>query len=220
MFDALHSENVVAAWESPTDSMIKLLCGLYPPTGGELCIDGQAVNEQHPDHLRQRIAVLLQDASAFELTLRENLQLGHPSPPGEEALWQALELVGLGERVRSLPLGLDSPWSRRLQGGVDWSVGEARRIVLARELARNCDVLLLDEPFASLDGQTAAGVATWLAQQPRDRTLVLVDHRGPALGCVDKVIWLDQGRIVTVGTPRQLARQPRFAQQFPEWQHG
>ncbi len=205
---------------SGKSTLIKLLCGLYAPTRGDLCIDEQAVSAQHPDHLRQRLSVLLQDAAAFELTLRDNLQLGHPSPPSDAALLQALDLVGLGERVRSLPLGLDSPWSRRLQGGVDWSIGEARRIVLARALSHPGDALLLDEPFASLDGKTAAGIATWLAEQPRHRTLVLVDHRGPALRCVDRAIWLDQGGIVAIGTPKELAGHPRFAEQFPDWQTG
>lgn len=205
---------------SGKSTLIKLLCGLYAPTRGNLCIDGQTLGAQHPDHLRQRLSVLLQDASAFELTLRENLQLGHASPPNEDALFEALDLVGLGERVRSLPLGLDSPWSRRLQGGVDWSIGEARRIVLARALSRTSDALLLDEPFASLDGKTAAGIAAWLAAQPRHRTMVLVDHRGPALRCVDRAIWLDQGGIVAIGTPNQLAQHPRFEEQFPDWQAG
>lgn len=208
---------VIGANGSGKSTLIKLLCGLYATTHGQACIDEEPIQTLHPDRLRQRVAVLLQDASAFELTLRENLQLGHPSPPDDDALLRALDLVGLGERVRSLPLGLDSPWSRRLQGGVDWSVGEARRIVLARALSRSSDVLLLDEPFASLDGKTAAQVADWLAGQPRDRTLVLVDHRGPAFRCVDRAIWLDQGRLVAIGTPEEVSSHPRFSEQFPDW---
>lgn len=203
---------------SGKSTLIKLLCGLYAPSRGQLAIDAQRLDQPDPESLRRRLAVLLQDASAFELTLRGNLQLGHMTPPDDEQLWQALDLVGLGERVRSLPLGLDTPWSRRLAGGVDWSIGEARRIVLARTLARTCDALLLDEPFASLDGKTAASVADWLASQPRDRTLILVDHRGPALRCADRAIWLDRGRIVAIDTPAALASHSNFAAQFPDWQ--
>lgn len=211
---------LVGANGSGKSTLVKLLSGLYAPTGGELQLDEQSIHAMHDGHRRQRIAVLLQDASTFELTLRENLQLGHLALPSEESLWHALELVGLQERVRSLPLGLDSPMSRRLAGGVDWSVGEARRIVLARILARPADALLLDEPFASLDGRTATSIATHLAELPRSRTLLLVDHRGPALRCVDRVIWLDRGRVVAVGTPEDITRQPLFAEQFPDWLPG
>ncbi len=208
---------IIGANGSGKSTLIKLLCGLYAPTTGQLRLDNRPVFACDPTYLRQRIAVLLQDASAFELTLRENLLLGHPTPVGDEVLWQSLDLVGLGERVRALPLGLDSPWSRRLQGGVDWSTGEARRIVLARTLSRPADALLLDEPFASLDGKTAVSIATYLAELPRNRTIIIVDHRGPALRCVDRAIWLNNGQVVAQGTPAELAQHPKFAEQFPDW---
>ena len=208
---------LIGANGSGKSTLIKLLCGLYAPSTGNLTIDAENLAEVACEQLRQRVAVLLQDASAFELTVRENLQLGHAAAPDDHLLWRALELVGLAERVRSLPLGLDSPWSRRLQGGVDWSIGEARRIVLARVLTRPADALLLDEPFASLDGQTAASIADYLSQLPRTQTLVIVDHRGPALRCVDRVILLDRGRIVAQGSVAELAVHPDFVRHFPDW---
>lgn len=208
---------IIGANGSGKSTLIKLLAGLYAPTTGQLRLDERPVFACDPAYLRQRIAVLLQDASAFELTLRENLQLGHVTPVHDDVLWRALDLVGLGERVRALPLSLDSPWSRRLQGGVDWSIGEARRIVLARTLSQPTDALLLDEPFASLDGKTAASIATHLAELPRTNTLVIVDHRGPALRCVDRAIWLHNGQVVAQGTPAELAGHPKFAEQFPDW---
>jgi ABC-type transport system involved in cytochrome bd biosynthesis fused ATPase/permease subunit len=104
-----------------------------------------------------------------------------------------------------------------LQGGVDWSIGEARRIVLARTLSRPADALLLDEPFASLDGKTAQSIATYLADLPRNQTIVIVDHRGPALRCVDRAIWLHNGQVVAQGTPAELAKHAKFAEQFPDW---
>lgn len=211
---------IIGANGSGKSTLIKLFCGLYAATDGQVNLDDRPVFACEPTYLRQRIAVLLQDASAFELTLRENLLLGQTTPVGDDELWRALDLVGLGERVRALPLGLGSPWSRRLQGGVDWSIGEARRIVLARSLSRPADALLLDEPFASLDGKTAASVAAHLASLPRNQTIIIVDHRGPALRCVDRAIWLDNGQIVAQGTPDELVRHPKFAQQFPEWSNG
>ncbi|MGC6488174.1 MAG: ATP-binding cassette domain-containing protein [Planctomycetota bacterium] len=197
---------VIGANGSGKSTLVKLLAGLYPPTDGAV--------QRAPGC---SVAVLLQDAAAFELTLRENLTLGAGDAASEQELWQALGVVGLAERVRALPLQLDTSWSRRLEGGVDWSVGEARRIVLARELLRPSDALLLDEPFASLDGRAAKMLAGHLAGARRDRSLVVVDHRGPALGLVDRVIWLDQGRVRFDGSPAGLREAPGFADQFPEW---
>jgi ABC-type transport system involved in cytochrome bd biosynthesis fused ATPase/permease subunit len=178
---------VVGANGCGKSTLVKLLAGLYPPERGRVCRADGAV-----------VAALLQDAAAFELTLRENLLVGEPTPRPDAEL-------------------LDAPWSKRLRGGVDWSVGEARRIVLARELLRACDALLLDEPFASLDGMTAATLARSFAAEPRSRTLLLVDHRGPGLTCVDRVIWLGEGRVLADGPPERIRLAPGFAEQFPEW---
>ncbi len=197
---------VVGANGCGKSTLVKLLAGLYPPERGRVCRADGAV-----------VAALLQDAAAFELTLRENLLVGEPTPRPDAELLDALARVGMRERVEALPLGLDTPWSKRLRGGVDWSVGEARRIVLARELLRACDALLLDEPFASLDGKTAATLARSFAAEPRSRTLLLVDHRGPGLTCVDRVIWLGEGRVLADGPPERIRLAPGFTEQFPEW---
>lgn len=208
---------VVGANGSGKSTLIKLLCGLYPRTAGQLLIDGAPLADAQPDRWRQRLAVLLQDAGAFELSLRENLQLGHPVPPADDTLWAALAVVGLDDRVRALPRGLDTPVGRRLQDGVDWSTGEARRLVLARALAQPADVLLLDEPFATLDGGTAAAVAAHLAGRPRNQTVVVVDHRPPLRQCIDRLLWLDAGRVVAFGARGEVIAAPGFAERFPEW---
>jgi len=132
-------------------------------------------------------------------------------------LWRALAMVSLEARVRALPLGLATPLSRRLPGGVEWSGGELRRLLLARTLAQPADLLVLDEPFAQLDGIVAEQVAADLRQRPRDQTIVVVDHRSAALRCVDRVILLEAGRIVAVGTPAELrAGEARFRALFPD----
>jgi len=202
---------------SGKSTIVKLLCRLYDPTAGGVLVDGAPLPEFDPDAWRRRLSVLLQDASAFELSLRENLTLGNGDAVADDELWRALAVVGLADKVRALPAGLDTPWSRRLQGGADWSVGEARRLALARALAQPADVLLLDEPFASLDGKAAADVTAHLLAQPRRQTIVIIDHRGPALRCADRVVWLENGRLVATGSPDEVRRHPRFAASFPDW---
>ncbi len=201
---------------SGKSTLVKLLARLYAPARGLLAANGVALAHVEPTHWRTRLAVLLQDASLFELTVRENLQLGHGDPVREDDLWRALAIVGLAERVRSLPHGLDTMCSRRHAEGVDWSTGEARRLLLARTLARSCDLLLLDEPFLALDGAMAASLAAHFAALPRTTTVLIVDHRPQAIAWVDRVLLLERGQLVATGTPSTLAAQhPAFRALFP-----
>jgi ATP-binding cassette subfamily B protein len=209
---------------SGKSTLVKLLCRLYDPTTGSLSVGGIELPHLQPERWRQRLAVLLQDATSFELTLRENLRLGRPDhdaadgDAGDAALWPALEVVGLADRIRQLPHGLATPLSRRLPDGIELSGGEQRRLVLARALAQPADVLLLDEPFALLDGAAATRLATELQARSRAQTIVVVDHRVAAVRWVDRVLLLESGTLVASGSPTALAAsEGRFRALFPDW---
>ena len=211
---------------SGKSTLVKLLCRLYDPTTGSLSVGGIELPHVHPERWRQRLAVLLQDATSFELTLRENLRLGHrdagsacsDANAADAALWPALEVVGLADRIRQLPHGLATPLSRRVPDGIELSGGEQRRLVLARALAQPADVLLLDEPFALLDGAAATRLAAELAARSRTQTIVVVDHRVAAVRWVDRVLLLDAGAVVASGPPAALAaNEARFRALFPDW---
>lgn len=202
---------------SGKSTLVKLLCRLYDPTTGTITSQGVDLRCLEPESFRARVACLFQDAHAFEGTLAENLRLGHRTTATDAALANALEVVGLAARVRELPLGLATPLSRRLPCGVEWSSGELRRLLLARTLAQAADLLLLDEPFAALDGPAADALATALRSGDRMRTVVVVDHRRTVLTCVDRVVVLERGRVVAVGTPEELAAGDRqISRLFPE----
>ena len=198
-------------------TLLKLLLRLYDPVRGAITIGGTPLPALAPDRWRRACSVLWQDAALFELTVRENLQLGGGDETSDEAaLWQSLSAVGLAERVRALPHGLDTRCSRRHPDGVDWSPGEARRLLLARALLPTTGLLLLDEPFAALDGEAAAALQAQLSARPRTQTVVLVDHRGPAVSWVDRVLLFDGGRLLAAGTPAELAAHDReFQRLFP-----
>lgn len=190
---------------SGKSTLVKLLARLYPPTHGAVRCGGHELSAIAAASWRGHAAVLLQDAQLFELSVRDNLMAD------DAACWRALALVGLAERVRALPAGLDTMCSRRHAGGVEWSAGEARRLVLARTLARRAAVYVLDEPFLALDRAAAEQVAAALRSHAPEATLVVVDHRPEALRAVDRALVLDRGRLVADGSLAALrASSPQF----------
>ncbi len=205
---------VVGANGSGKSTLLKLLLRLYDPTTGCVSADGVDLRSLEGAQWRRRVAVLLQDAQAFELPLRTNLGLPQEAEPTE--LWRVLEVVGLQARVRSLPAGLETPLSRRIAGGVDLSGGELRRLVLARALLQPADVLLLDEPFAQLDGAVATQVVDELRRRRGRQTVVVVDHRRAAVDCADRLVWLDHGELRASGAPAaMLAKHAGLRALFP-----
>jgi ATP-binding cassette subfamily B protein len=203
---------VVGANGSGKSTLVKLLARLYDPNSGVVAFGGEDVRGLDPAAHRARLSVLLQDAAWFELPLREQFAFGRASAPSDAEIAAVLEVVGLRDAVRALPQGLDTVLSARIAGGVEWSQGMVRRLLLARALLPGASMLVLDEPFAALDPGSAMAVAAHLAAQPRSQTIVLVDHRLECLRFVDRVLVLHDGRIVDSGSPAELAaRSPMFA---------
>jgi ABC-type multidrug transport system fused ATPase/permease subunit len=190
---------------SGKSTLLKLLARLYDPTQGRLELGGLALAAWPAAALRAQLAMLTPDAALFELSIRDNLGLGCAEPVADDRLWQGLELVGLAAAVRALPAGLATVCSRRLAGGVDWSSGQARRLVLARALVASAGLCLLDEPFAGLDADAAARVVAHLGGT-RGATLVVVDHRLECLRWCDRVLVLQEGAAVQLDTPAAVAR--------------
>ena len=207
---------VVGPNGSGKSTLLKLLAGLYAPDAGAVLVDGTPLAAPAGDAWFARCAVLLQDAVLFERSLRENLQLGRATPAADAELWQVLDDVGLAERVRTLPHGLDTMCSRRHPGGVAWSGGEARRLLLARALLPGPELVLLDEPFAALDAATASTVLQRLMARPRTATFVVVDHRPAVLALCDRVAVLAGGRLVGCGPLAALRTRPELRGLLPE----
>lgn len=202
---------------SGKSTLLKLLARLYDPSQGVVSAHGVPLTHLEPGGYRARLAVLLQDGALYELSVRDNLLLGCLQRPSDEGLWRALECVGLADVVRALPGGLDTVCSRRHAAGVEWSAGQARRLLLARTLAQPTELMLLDEPFAMLDRDGCARLAAALAALDRTRTLVLVEHRAEALAYVDRVLVLAAGRLVGDGAVAELAaRSAPFRSLFPQ----
>ncbi len=170
-------------------TLLKLLLGLLRPTGGTVTLAGTNLS-RYPDAERQRrVAYVPQETLLFRASLRDNLTLGEPF--SDETLWRVLREVGLDETVRAR--GLEAVLA---ESGAGLSGGQRQRLSVARALLRNPDVLLLDEPSASLDDESERVLVRVLQAQAKTRLVVVVAHR-PALGkAATRVLRLERGQLL------------------------
>lgn len=181
-------------------TLTDLLVGLYPLERGDIRIDGQSVREVSPSSVRGAIRGVSPEGTLFRMSIRENIRYGNLSASDAE-VEEAAQLAGLANVLANLPDGLDTTVGER---GVELSMGERQRVLLARAFLARPEVLILDEATASLDFRTEAAVKDALRAISRGRTTLLVAHRRSMLTEVDRVLVLRHGRIEEQGTPRQL----------------
>lgn len=175
-------------------SIVALLARLRDPSAGEVRLGGVALPDLALADVRRTVGVVPQKPHLFTLTLEENLRLGRPSATADE-LAAAMEAAGLCEFVARLPQGLATPVG---VAGTTLSGGEARRVAIARLLLLDPDILVLDEPGEGLDPETEAAVLDRLLDRMAGRTVILITHARAALHRMDRVVELDNGRIVMI----------------------
>lgn len=177
---------------SGKSTLLQLLAGLHEAQSGSIVVDGHAIDHYASAHLRQNIVYAGQDATLFDRSIWENILLGLPEPD-EAVVEQAIRASGLDSFVARSVEG----YGRRVgPRGEKLSGGQRQSLVLARALVRDPAVLLLDEPTASMDIQTERLVIDGVRAATRDKTLIVATHRLALLDIVDRVIWLEDGRII------------------------
>lgn len=178
----------------------KLLLGLYQPNDGMVMVDGVHIGQIDPDELRRRIGYVPQEPVLLFGSVLENIMLGAPQDNRAQNLSSALEVAGLTAMLGANAEGLDMPVG---EGGNRLSGGQRQAIALARAIAMDANVLMFDEPTGAMDGRLEAHVTRALADYAKDRTLLLITHKPALLELVDRLIVVDDGRIVADG-PRAL----------------
>lgn len=186
-------------------TLVNLLLRFYDVQGGSICIDGQDISKVEQESLREHIAMVTQDTSLLHRTVRENIIYGKPDAT-EEELQRAIKQANADEFIDSLVdlkgnKGLDAQVGER---GVKLSGGQRQRIAIARVLLKDAPILILDEATSALDSEVEAAIQESLDSLMQDKTVIAIAHRLSTIASMDRLVVMDQGRIIEQGTHQEL----------------
>jgi ATP-binding cassette subfamily B protein len=181
-------------------TIFHLLLRFYDPTSGAITLDGVRLTEADPFALRQRIALVPQEAIVFGASIGENIRFGRPQASDAEVA-HAADLALASEFIRRLPQGFETPVGER---GVALSGGQRQRIAIARAILRDAPLLLLDEATSSLDAESETLVKAALEHLMQERTTLVIAHRLATVQSCDRILVMEAGRIIEEGTHERL----------------
>lgn len=186
-------------------TLVKLIMGMYQPVYGSITYNDIPVASYQPRSLWNKTSAVYQDFTHYQLSMRENIGFGDVNLlTNETALNDVLKEVGLEEVVARLPQGLDSQLGTQF-GGTELSGGEWQRVAIARGMLRSdVDLLILDEPTASLDPKTEAEVFRRFLEMSGGKTTIVISHRMGSAKLADRIVLLSKGRVVEEGTHAEL----------------
>jgi ATP-binding cassette subfamily B protein len=191
---------VIGSTGSGKTTLVNLVPRLMDVTGGTVRVDGVDVRDLEPSLLSRTVGLVPQKPYLFSGTIATNLRYGRPDATDDE-LWQALEVAQAKQFVEEMPAGLDSPIA---QGGSNVSGGQRQRLAIARVLVCQPEIYLFDDSFSALDYATDAALRAALAQKTAAATVVIVAQRVSTIRDADRIVVLDEGKVVGTGTHSDL----------------
>ncbi|MFJ8647354.1 ABC transporter ATP-binding protein [Streptomyces sp. NPDC093546] len=191
---------VIGSTGSGKSTLLGLVPRLFDATGGEVLVDGVDVRELDPALMARTVGLVPQKPYLFSGTIATNLRYGNPGATDEE-LWHALEVAQAADFVRELEHGLEAPIA---QGGTNVSGGQRQRLAIARTLVQRPEIYLFDDSFSALDYATDARLRAALAAETADATVVIVAQRVSTIRDADRIVVLDEGRVVGAGRHEEL----------------
>ncbi|MER5768232.1 ABC transporter ATP-binding protein [Streptomyces sp. NPDC001985] len=191
---------IIGSTGSGKSTLLGLVPRLFDATGGEVLVDGVNVRDLDPALMARTVGLVPQKPYLFSGTVATNLRYGRPGASDEE-LWQALEVAQAAGFVRELDGRLDAPIA---QGGTNVSGGQRQRLAIARTLVQRPEIYLFDDSFSALDYATDAALRAALALETAEATVVIVAQRVSTIRDADRIVVLDEGRVVGTGSHREL----------------
>ncbi len=193
---------VIGAVGSGKTTLERLLINLYEPASGSVQIDGTDVRQIDPGDLRRNVGSVQQSPQLFFGSVRQNITMGHETAP-DRAVLRAAELSGVMEFLKDSAAGLDTQVGER---GEALSGGQRQAVAIARSLLYDPPILVLDEPTASMDPASENRLRKRLQEVCKEKTTILITHKGAMLDIVDKLILIDRGRLVAYGPKDDVIR--------------
>ena len=181
-------------------TLANLILRFYDVTGGRILLDGQDLRSYPLEALREKIGYVPQNVKLFSGTIRSNLQLGAPQAD-DDALWAALTTAQARDFVQQKPEGLDTPVEKKKK---NFSGGQRQRLTIARALAKRPSLLILDDSSSALDFATDAALRRALKQDTGGMTVLLISQRASAVKDADRILVMDEGRLVGQGSHEEL----------------
>ncbi|MGW5233095.1 ABC transporter ATP-binding protein [Streptomyces nodosus] len=191
---------VIGSTGSGKSTLLGLIPRLFDTTEGEVLVDGVGVQEIDPGLLARTVGMVPQKPYLFAGSVATNLRYGRPDATDEE-LWHALEVAQAKDFVERLEGGLDAPIS---QGGTNVSGGQRQRLAIARTLVQRPEIYLFDDSFSALDYATDAALRTALSRETSEATVLIVAQRVSTIRDADRIVVLDEGRVVGTGRHHEL----------------
>jgi ATP-binding cassette subfamily B protein len=191
---------IIGSTGSGKTTLLNLLPRLFDATAGAVLVNGVNVRDLDPTVLSDAVGFVPQQPYLFSGTVASNLRYGKPDAT-EEELWHALEVAQASDFVARMPDGLNA---RIAQGGTNVSGGQRQRLAIARALVRRPEIYLFDDSFSALDYATDAALRAALARDTAEATVVIVAQRVSTIREADRIVVLDEGRVVGTGTHRDL----------------
>lgn len=210
-FEIKKNEKVAFVGEngSGKSTLIKIITRLYDIDDGCVLLENRNIGEYDLESLRDHIGIVFQDYQLLSISILENI-LMRPivdKEKDENIAWEALKKVGLYEKVKALPEGIYTKYSNEFdENGIFFSGGEMQAIAIARLYVKRCNIVILDEPSSALDPIAERKIFDMTLKFCQDKTIILISHRLTNVVHVDRIFYIEDGKIVESGSHRQLMK--------------